>query len=59
MIYYSYTIDCVDELGEPQYVSDMGFASYAEAADAMSEMWQAIEDDGDGLQPVGYSIDRN
>ena len=53
---YGYVITCQNASGYLGIVSDCKFCSYAEASDAMSERWQAMEEDGDGCKPVDYEI---
>lgn len=54
---YGYVITCRDADGETFTISEGGFGSYAEAADAMSDDWQAMEDGG--CEPVDYEIYEN
>lgn len=53
---FGYVITCQDADGELFTISEGEFDSYAEASDAMSDQWQAMEDDGDGCEPVDYEI---
>lgn len=53
---FGYVITCRNANGYFGTVSDGEFGSYAEARDAMSDQWQAMEDDGDGCEPVDYEI---
>lgn len=53
---YGYVITCQNASGYLGIVSDRKFDSYAEASDAMSEQWQAVEENGDDCRPVDCEI---
>ena len=53
---YGFVIRYRGAYGMESRTADGGFASYCEAADAMSELWQEIEDGWEGCEPFDYDI---
>lgn len=56
---FGYVIKYQGMYGKIFTISEGEFESYDEARDAMSEQWQAIEDNWNGYEPVDYEIYEN